>query len=42
MFETSNNNQQFFIINLVIAFNQNYVLVKKNHKIKNIIIVVLK
>ena len=42
MFETSNNNQQFFVINLVIAFNRNHVFVEKNHEVKNIIIVILK
>ena len=42
MFETLNNNQQFFVINFVIAFDQDYIFIKKSYEIKNIIIVVLK
>jgi len=31
MFQTANNDQQFFVINLVVAFCENYVLAIKDH-----------
>ncbi len=31
MFQTANNDQQFFVINLVVAFCKNHVLAIKDH-----------
>jgi len=31
MFQTANNDQQFFVIDLVVAFCKNHVLVIKDH-----------
>ena len=42
MFQTSNYNQQFFVVYFVIALSWHHVFVEKNYEMKNFFVVVLK
>ena len=42
MFQTLNYDQQFFVVNFVIALNWHHVFVEKSHEMKNFFVVVLK
>ncbi len=41
MFKTSNNNQQFLVIDVIIAFSENHALAVESYQVKNFLIIVL-
>jgi len=42
MFKTSNNDQQFLVINVIIAFSENHALAVESYRVKNILIIILR
>jgi len=41
MFETSNNDQQFLVIDVIIAFSENHALAVESYRVKNSLIIIL-
>jgi len=41
VFETSNNDQQFLVIDVIIAFSKNHALAVESYRVKNSLIIVL-
>ncbi len=41
MFETLNNDQQFLVINMIIAFSENYAFAVESYQVKNSLIIIL-
>jgi len=41
MFKTLNNDQQFLVIDVIIAFSENHALAVESYQVKNFLIIVL-
>jgi len=41
VFETLNNDQQFLVIDVIIAFSENHALAVESYRVKNSLIIVL-
>jgi len=41
MFKTLNNDQQFLVIDVIIAFSKNHALAVESYRVKNFLIIVL-
>jgi len=41
MLETSNNDQQFLVIDVIIAFSKNHAFAVKSYQVKNFLIIIL-
>ncbi len=42
MFETLNNDQQFLVIDVIIAFSENHALTVEDYRVKHTFIIILK
>jgi len=41
VFKTSNNDQQFLVIDVIIAFSENHALAVESYRVKNFLIIIL-
>jgi len=41
MFETLNNDQQFLVIDVIIAFSENHAFAVESYRVKNFLIIIL-
>ncbi len=42
MFETTNNDQQFLVIDIIVDFSENHAFAVENHQVKYILIIILR